>query len=177
MKTGPSKKKLDFDGVKILVFDVDGILTDGKIFLSESGGEIKTFFAHDGAGIKLAVQLGLKVGFISARFSNAAKIRAEELGVNFYIEGCKDKLGSLKPVLSNLKLGFDNLFYMGDDIVDIELLKEAGVSASVPDAPVYIRNFADFVTEKKGGQGAVREAIDIILKEKGLLLNFLKKFE
>lgn len=164
---------LDFNEIKILVFDIDGVLTDGRIHISESGVETKTFFAHDGAGIRLAKKMGLKVGFISARISNAAGIRAKELCVDFYIEGCKDKFSALEPILKEYNLDFKNLFYMGDDIVDIELLRRAGISASVPDAPKYIRDYADFVTEKSGGCGAVREVCDIILEKKGLLLNFL----
>ena len=164
---------LDFNEIKILVFDVDGVLTDGKIHISESGVETKTFFAHDGAGIRLAKKMGLKVGFISARTSNAAVIRVKELGVDFYIEGCKDKLNSLTKVLKDYNLDFKNLFYMGDDIVDIELLNRAGISASVPDAPKYVQDYADFVTKKSGGCGAVREVCDMILEKKGPLFNFL----
>lgn len=166
-------KKLNFNDIEILVFDVDGVLTDGKIYLSENGVETKTFFAHDGAGMRLAKKLGLKTGMISARTSNAASARAKELGVDFYIEGCKDKYNAIMPLLKKYNFGIENLFYMGDDIVDIELLKLAAISATVPDAPEYVRNYADFVTDKSGGCGAVREVCDIILKEKGLLLKFL----
>lgn len=170
-------ENLNFNDIKILVFDVDGILTDGRIQISESGVETKTFFAHDGAGIKLAISMGLKVGFISARISKATDIRLKELGADFYIEGCKKKFASLKPILKEYGFGFKNLFYMGDDIVDIELLRQAGISASVPDAPKYVRNCANFITEKQGGRGAVREVCDIILKKKGLLLNFLSNID
>ncbi len=168
-------KKLDFKDIEILVFDVDGILTDGKIYLSENGIETKTFFAHDGAGMKLAKKFGLKTGMISARTSNAASIRSKELGVDFYIEGCKDKYNALKPILEKHKIGVKNLFYMGDDIVDIELLKVAAISATVPNAPEYVKVCADIVTSKTGGCGAVREVCDIILQEKGFLTNFLNK--
>lgn len=168
---------LNFNDIRMLVFDIDGILTDGRIYISEEGLETKTFFAHDGAGIKIAMKMGLKVGFISSRISNAAKIRARELGIDFYMEGRKDKLESIKPVLSEHNLDLANIFYMGDDIVDIELLKRAGISASVPNAPEYIRNFADIVTEKAGGQGAVREICDLILERKGLLPEFLSRFK
>ncbi|MCL4542739.1 MAG: HAD hydrolase family protein [Deltaproteobacteria bacterium] len=164
---------LDFSEIKILVFDVDGVLTDGRIQISESGIEAKTFFVHDGAGIRLVKKMGLKVGFMSAKMSNAAGIRAKELGVDFYIEGCGDKFNSLKPILKEYNLDFKNLFYMGDDVVDIRLLEMAGISASVPDAPKYVRDYADFITEKSGGRGAVREVCDIILEKKGFLLNFL----
>ncbi len=168
-------KKLNFNDIKLLVFDVDGILTDGKIYLSESGVETKTFFAYDGAGMKIAKKLGLKTGMISARTSNAAAVRAKELGVDFYIEGCKDKYNALKPILKKYNIGLKNLFYMGDDIVDIELLKLAAISATVPNAPEYVRICADIITDKLGGCGAVREVCDIILQEKGLLSIFLNK--
>ncbi|MGC8554332.1 MAG: KdsC family phosphatase [Candidatus Acidulodesulfobacterium sp.] len=169
-------KKLNFSDIEILVFDVDGILTDGKIYLSENGVETKTFFAHDGAGMKLAKKSGLKVGMISARTSHAASFRAKELEVDFYIEGCKDKYKALKPILKEFKIDVKNLFYMGDDIVDIELLKLAAISATVPNAPEYIKDCADIVTSKIGGCGAVREICDIILKEKGFLSKFLNSF-
>ena len=168
-------KKLNFNDIEILVFDVDGILTDGKIYLSENGVETKTFFAHDGAGMKLAKKFGLKIGMISARTSNAASIRAKELGADFYIEGCKEKYNALKPLLKEYSIGVKNLFYMGDDIVDIELLKLAAISATVPNAPEYVKICADIVTVKTGGCGAVREVCDTILQEKGLLSDFLNK--
>jgi 3-deoxy-D-manno-octulosonate 8-phosphate phosphatase (KDO 8-P phosphatase) len=170
-------EKFDFSDIKVLIFDVDGVLTDGKIYISESGEEIKCFFAHDGAGIRIAKKLGMKVGFISARRSAASRLRAEELDIDFYIEGCRNKLGAVRSKLEDYSLSFKNVFYMGDDIVDIELLKVAGFSATVPEAPEYIKKFAQFVTEKNGGHGAVREICDIILEKKGLLLNFLKDFE
>ena len=150
-------------------------MTDGKIYLSESGTETKTFFVHDGAGMKLAKQCGLRVGMISARKSSAAAARAEELGLDFYVEGCRDKYGALKPILEGYGLGPDNLFYMGDDIVDMELLKLAAVSATVPAAPGYVKEWADIVTAKEGGCGAAREVCDLILGEKGLLARFLNK--
>jgi 3-deoxy-D-manno-octulosonate 8-phosphate phosphatase (KDO 8-P phosphatase) len=168
-------KKLNFSDIKILVFDVDGILTDGKIYLSEDGTETKTFFTRDGAGMKLAKKLGFKVGMISARISKAAAFRASELGVDFYIEGCKEKYNALKPILQECGMGTENLFYMGDDIVDLELLKLAAISATVPDAPEYIKLHADVITGKQGGFGAVREVCDMVLEGKGLLSNFLNK--
>ncbi|MHB1660838.1 MAG: KdsC family phosphatase [bacterium] len=168
-------KNLNFNDIEILVFDIDGILTDGKIYLSESGAETKTFFTRDGAGMKLAKKLGLRIGMISARTSNAAAIRAKELGVDFYIGGCKDKYAALKPILKEYGITVKNLFYMGDDIVDIELLKLAAVSASVPNAPEYVRACADIITDKQGGFGAAREICDLILDKKGLLSNFLNK--
>lgn len=163
---------LDFCHIKLLAFDVDGILTDGKIYISEGGVEMKSFFVLDGAGMKLAMQCGLKVGMISARKSSAASVRAKELGLDFYIEGCKDKPAAIKPVLERYGFGCGELFYMGDDIVDAELLKSAAISATVPGAPRYIKELADIVTEKEGGRGAVREVCDIILENKGILPAF-----
>lgn len=168
-------KKLNFKDIEILVFDVDGVLTDGKIYLSENGAETKTFFTRDGAGIKLAKKMGLKVGMLSARKSAAASVRAKELGVDFYVEGCKDKYSALMPLLKDFGMGAENLFYMGDDIVDIEPMKLSAVSATVPGAPEYVKAWADIITRKDGGSGAVREVCDIILENKGLLLNFLNE--
>lgn len=168
-------KSLNFEDIKILVFDVDGILTDGKIYLSESGTETKTFFTRDGAGMKIAKKLGLRVGMISARASNAAADRAKELGVDFYRGGCKNKLAVLEPILKKYDLTLKNLFYMGDDIVDMELLKLAGISASIPDASEYVKDCADIITVRQGGYGAVREICDLIFEKKRLLSNFLHK--
>ncbi len=176
MNNANNIKNFNYSDIKILIFDIDGILTDGKIYMSESGEEIKCFFAHDGAGIKLAKKFNLIVGFISARKSLAAKKRSEELGIDFYIEGCTDKFNSVKTILINYGLNFQNVFYMGDDIVDIELLKYAGLSASVPEAPVYVKNFASITAKNRGGQGAVREMIDFILEKKGFLDELLKEF-
>jgi YrbI family 3-deoxy-D-manno-octulosonate 8-phosphate phosphatase len=116
------------------------------------------------------------VGFISARKSRAAKKRSEELDIDFYVEGCIDKFKSLQDILSDYNLNFQNVFYMGDDIVDIELLKCAALSASVPEAPAYVKNFASITAKNRGGQGAVREMIDFILEKKGLLAQLLKEF-
>jgi 3-deoxy-D-manno-octulosonate 8-phosphate phosphatase (KDO 8-P phosphatase) len=168
---------VNYSDIKILIFDIDGILTDGKIYMSESGEETKCFFAHDGAGIRLAKKFGILVGFISARKSRAAKKRSEELGIDFYVEGCIDKFNSLQNILNDYNLNFQNVFYMGDDIVDIELLKCAALSASVPEAPAYVKNFASITAKNRGGQGAVREMIDFILEKKGLLVQLLKEFE
>ncbi len=176
MNNANNIKNFNYSDIKILIFDIDGILTDGKIYMSESGEEIKCFFAHDGAGIRLAKKFNLIVGFISARKSCAAKKRSEELGIDFYIEGCADKFNSVKTILSNYGLNFQNVFYMGDDIVDIELLKYAGLSASVPEAPVYVKNFASITAKNRGGHGAVREMIDFILEKKGFLDELLKEF-
>ncbi len=174
---GDDLKDIDFSAISVFIFDIDGVLTDGKIYISESGEEIKCFYAQDGSGIRMAKRLGIKIGFVSARLSAASKLRAEDLGVDFYIEGCKDKLSAVKSLLDDHNLSFNNVFYMGDDIVDIGLMKEVGLSATVPEAPEYVKNFALFITKKNGGHGAVREACDFILKKRGLLLNFLKEFE
>lgn len=161
--------------IKALVFDVDGVLTNG--FIGYCGTEeVKFFHVRDGYGIRLAKRAGLKVGALTGRSGKPNMIRAKELELDFIYEDCKDKRKAFETLLKEQCLNADECLYIGDDIVDIPILKRAGIGVIVFDAPDYMSEFCDFRTKLKGGKGAAREVIDWILKEQGKWTELLKKY-
>ncbi|MBI4209676.1 MAG: HAD hydrolase family protein [Deltaproteobacteria bacterium] len=149
--------------IQLLLLDVDGVLTDGKIWLGSSGLELKAFDTKDGHGIKMAQEAGIRVGWISARYSPVVEARAKELGVSLVFQGETDKLLVYREILSQLKLMDSEVAYIGDDLLDIPLMKKVGVSVAVADAVDAVRGQADYVTRSPGGKGGVREFIDLLL--------------
>jgi YrbI family 3-deoxy-D-manno-octulosonate 8-phosphate phosphatase len=154
-----------FSKIRAIVLDIDGVLTDGRFGYDGSENEIKFFHARDGHGIKLAMRAGFKVGALSGRESSANKKRAEELGFSFLYEGQKNKKEALEILLEENQLKSEEVLYIGDDIVDLPVFKEVGIAVVVGDAPVYLDEFTAFRTDLSGGHGAVREVIEILLKE------------
>ncbi len=150
--------------VKMILLDVDGVLTDGSIIYSSNCGEIKVFNAQDGYGIVRAIELGLKVGIITGRESEIIKKRASELGVQELIQNAIDKVKPFQNLLSKYNLKPDEFCYIGDDILDIPLLKIVGFSAAPANARSEVKRIVDYVASASGGNGAVREIIDFILK-------------
>ena len=155
--------------LRILLFDVDGILTDGGLYVSESGDVGKRFHIHDGAGLKFAQQAGLSVGLISGHASAATKIRANGLGLEFCHTGVKDKVAVFEDILRQKSAEPAEALFMGDDIMDLPVLRRAGAAVTVPEAHATVRARCDHVTEKGGGRGAVREIIERILDVQGKL--------
>ena len=151
--------------ISTIVLDVDGVLTDGRFGYDGTENEIKFFHARDGHGIKLALRAGFKVGIISGRASSANRQRAEELSLSFIYENEKDKKAAFEKMLKEHAIPQEECLYMGDDIVDIPAMKLAGIAATVADAPEYLDQYCDIRTVAKGGYGAVREVIEILLKE------------
>lgn len=151
--------------IKTVVLDVDGVLTDGRFGYDGTEDEVKFFYARDGHGIKLAMRVGLKVGILSGRASKANRKRAEELGLSFMYEGEKDKKAAFLKLLDEQQTKAEECLYMGDDVVDIPPFKMAGVAVTVADAPEYMDDHCDIRTTLRGGHGAVREIIEILLKE------------
>ena len=164
--SSPLKKKLV--RIKLFLCDVDGVLTDGSIFI---GGEreFKRFNIRDGLGLVLARRAGLKIGWVSARPSLATKLRADELKIHFLVQqGDRlSKTGAIEELLAQEKLGWNDVCFVGDDIVDLGPLKRAGVSVAVADGVAEAQAAADFVTRVAGGRGAVREVLEMILKAQG----------
>ncbi len=153
--------------VEILLLDVDGILTDGGIILTSSNEEIKVFSVLDGMGIKLLQKIGVEVGIVSSRNSKVVEHRGKELGIEIIIQGELNKLSAVENILLKKGLTFKNLAYMGDDWVDIPLLKRAGLAVSVPNAWHPVKDYAHYITKREGGKGAVREVCELILRAKG----------
>ncbi|MBE6368783.1 MAG: HAD-IIIA family hydrolase [Lentisphaerae bacterium] len=154
--------------IKALVLDIDGILTDGRIgYGTGSPEEIKFFHVRDGHGIKLAMRAGFLVGVLSGRQSAANARRAAELGFSFVYEGKKDKAAAFAELLAEQNLTAEECLYMGDDTVDMAVMRQAGIAVTVADAPFYMDMAADFRTTLPGGRGAVREVIDQLLMRSG----------
>jgi 3-deoxy-D-manno-octulosonate 8-phosphate phosphatase (KDO 8-P phosphatase) len=153
--------------VVLILVDVDGVLTDGRIRYADGGGEIKTFDARDGAGLVLARRAGLRTGLISGRGGPAIRRRAVELGMSEIHLRAKDKLAAYLGILKAGDLEDSQVCYVGDDLVDLPVLARAGLSVAVADAHPEVRRRVDHVTRAGGGRGAVREVIDAILKAQG----------
>ncbi|MFY0992371.1 KdsC family phosphatase [Halomonas sp. C05BenzN] len=153
--------------VRLLAMDVDGVLTDGRLYFQADGIEIKAFHTLDGHGIKLLKRAGLEVALITGRDSPMVSRRAAALGVKHVYQGVEKKLPRLRELCRQLDLELDQVAYCGDDMPDVGAIKRAGVGISVPGAPSYIRKHADWVTERAGGHGAVREICDTLLQAQG----------
>lgn len=150
-------------GVKLLVMDVDGVLTDGTLTYGPEGGEYKTFNARDGLGIKLLMDCGVDTAIISARSSRALTTRAQELGIQNVKTGVSDKLEAFESLLTRSVVQENQCCYIGDDLVDIPVMLRCALGIAVADAHHTARHVAQWVTPSGGGQGAVREACDTIL--------------
>ena len=154
--------------IKLLILDVDGVMTDGSIILDTNGNEFKRFHVRDGHGIKMLGRAGIQVGIITGRKAKVVEIRAKELGITEVYQRVYKKSIVYEKLRKKYKCEDKNVAFMGDDIVDQELLKRAGLSAAPADAEEEIKKSADLVTRRGGGRGAVRELTDMILKSSGL---------
>ena len=155
--------------IKLLLMDCDGVLTDGRLYFTQQGEEIKVFHVRDGQGLVMWHQAGFHSGIISGRNSKIVEKRANELGVLYVRIGSQDKLKDLTEILEKAKVSLEEIAYIGDDIPDIELMKTVGLGIATADAAAEVFPFAKYITTLKGGSGAVREVTDLILKSKGLL--------
>jgi len=153
--------------IEFLLLDVDGILTDGRIFIDSYGNELKTFHIHDGYGIYLLKKSGIGVGIISGRSSRSVEYRAKELNITEVYQGITDKVSVYKQIAGKYNLADEQVAFMGDDLIDLPLLSIVGFSATAADAVREVREAVDMISDKMGGGGAVREVTDFILKSKG----------
>ncbi|PLY03642.1 MAG: phenylphosphate carboxylase subunit delta [Desulfuromonas sp.] len=153
--------------IELLLLDVDGVLTDGRIIYGNDGQETKAFDVKDGHGLKLVQRTGIKVGIITGRQSKIVAARAEELGIEIVYQGCRDKLEPYEEILAQTGLSDEHVAYVGDDVVDLPVLTRVGFSATVADAVEDVKGYVDYVSERSGGRGAVREICDLILKQSG----------
>ena len=158
---------MSIKGIKLLVFDVDGVLTDGKLYFGPSGEELKTFDARDGAGIKCLMESGVECAILSARDSAALRHRAESLGIRHAITGAGDKAPELRRLIESLGLKRDEIGYVGDDLMDLPPMRLAGWSACPADAAPEVREAADYVAASPGGSGVAREVAELLLKAEG----------
>jgi len=153
--------------IKLLLLDVDGVLTDGRIFLDNQGNELKAFHVRDGHGIKLAQRAGLIIGIITGRKSEVVSIRARELGIQEVHQGSIEKIAVYESLIKKYGVQDDEVAYVGDDVVDLDIFKRAGFAVAVADADPAVKPYVDLITKAEGGRGAVREFINLILKNRG----------
>ncbi len=155
--------------IELVVFDVDGVFTDGRIWIDNAGNESKSFNVRDGHGVKLLLHYGVQVAVLSGRRSHAVEVRMRELGVTDVLQGHIDKRAAFNELLSAKPTSQDRAAYVGDDIVDVQAMQLAALSFAVADAHSWVKQHADIVTQNDGGHGAVREVCELILDAKGLL--------
>lgn len=160
--------------IKLMVFDVDGVLTDGSLWYGEHGEMFKRFNALDGHGLKMLTTSGIKVALITGREGPIVDRRAAELGLGDVIQNVRDKGAVLAELVARHHLTLEESGFMGDDLIDLPAMQRAGFAASVPDAPAYVTQAAHWVATKSGGKGAVRECCDLILASQGRLGNFFQ---
>jgi 3-deoxy-D-manno-octulosonate 8-phosphate phosphatase (KDO 8-P phosphatase) len=151
--------------VKLLLFDVDGVLTDGTVLIHSDGSESKSFFIRDGIAMVWAQRLGLKVGLLSARTSSTTPQRAAQLGITLVHHGVSSKLATYERIVSDERLSDEEVAYMGDDVVDLAVLRRAGFAAAPADAVPEVLAQADWVSRARAGAGAARELIEFVLRQ------------
>lgn len=151
--------------IRLILSDVDGVLTDGGVIFDNQGIELKRFYIRDGLGIKLWQRAGHRFGIVTGRNSHIVQLRAAELNIDLVRQGISDKLTAVEEILRQLKLDWPQLCYIGDDLPDLPVIRKAGFGVAVADAATEVRQHADFLTQLPGGAGAVRETIEFVLKQ------------
>lgn len=153
--------------IKLIIFDVDGVMTDGTLYLADDGQEYKGFNSLDGHGLKMLKKTGVDLGIITGRDSQVVAHRARSLGITHLHQGAQDKLQVYRQLLEEMGLGPEQTAFMGDDVVDLPVMRRAGLAIAVPAAPDLVKAHAHYITRRAGGQGAVREACEFIMRAQG----------
>ncbi len=153
--------------IRLIILDVDGVLTDGRVYLDARGAEIKAFHVRDGQGIRLWLDAGHEIGIITGRKSEALAYRAKELGIGHVYQGSRDKLEDYRHLLRKVNLTGDEVAMVGDDLPDLPIMRHVGFPVAVGDAVSEVKEEAKYITDKPGGCGAVREVIELVMRERG----------
>ena len=153
--------------LKLLILDVDGVLTDGKLFFDNDGNEYKAFHARDGHGIKLLRQSGVEVAVISGRKSNSVALRMKQLGIEYIYQGHENKISAFHEIIEKIGITPEQAAHVGDDLLDLPLMVRVGLAIAVQDANFAVKQHADWCTTLSGGCGAVREICDLIMQAQG----------
>ena len=162
--------------IRLMGFDVDGVLTDGTLWFNSQGDEMKGFNTLDGHGLKMLAEAGITLAIITGRRSRAVELRAANLGIKLLLQGVEDKRGAMRTLLEQQGLSFAEAGYMGDDVVDLPVLRACGFSASVPNGHALVHQHVDYVAQAAAGRGAVREVCELILAAQGKLDAALKPY-
>lgn len=155
--------------IRMLIMDVDGVLTNGQIFFTASGEELKAFNTLDGHGLKMLQSTGVKLAIITGRAADCVGHRVRALGIDYYYAGIQNKREAFQDLLAQSGIQAEHCAYMGDDVVDLPVMRRVGLSIAVPDAPSVVQQYAHYVTGNGGGCGAVREAAEMIMQSQGTL--------
>jgi 3-deoxy-D-manno-octulosonate 8-phosphate phosphatase (KDO 8-P phosphatase) len=155
--------------LRLVAFDVDGVLTDGGLYLSDSGEEFKRFNSLDGHGLKMLKASGVELAIITGRTSRCVELRAKNLGIARLYQGVENKLAAMQALLGELKFAPEQAAFMGDDVVDLPVMRRVGLALSVPAAPQVVRDHAHYVSQREAGYGAVREVCELIMSAQGTL--------
>lgn len=153
--------------IRLLVLDVDGVLTDGRIIVGSDGVQVKSFDVRDGFGLVLARKAGMKTAIITAERSKTVTYRAKALGIDWVAQFARDKARAFRRCCEHFRVRPEKVCYMGDDLLDLPVLRQVGLSVSVPEAPPEVKRRVDYITKAPGGRGAVREVIELILQAQG----------
>ena len=155
--------------IRLLALDVDGVLTDGGLYLSDSGEEFKRFNSLDGHGLKMLKATGVELAIITGRTSRCVELRAKNLGISHLFQGVENKWAAMQTLLAQLKHNPEDVAFMGDDVVDLPVMRRVGLGVTVPNAPQVVRDHAHYVSQREAGYGAVREVCEIIMSAQGTL--------
>jgi 3-deoxy-D-manno-octulosonate 8-phosphate phosphatase (KDO 8-P phosphatase) len=167
MKRIPPAVRKKAEKIKLVLFDVDGVLTDGAIIIDDEGVETKRFHVRDGQGIALLKRSGIEVGFITGRSSKVVRLRAKELGVRLVYQGMQNKAHAYTEIKRKTGLRDEEIAYVGDDAIDLPILRQSGLAVAVQDCWPGLKNRVDYVTQAAGGKGAAREVSELLLKTQG----------
>lgn len=162
--------------IQLLIFDVDGVLTDGSLYLGDDGQEYKAFHVRDGQGMVMLRESGVRLAVITGRSSRVVQVRMESLGVADIYQGCKEKLPAYEELKQRLALADAQIAYVGDDVVDLPIMRRVGLAVAVGDAHALVRQQAHWCTQANGGRGAAREVCELILDAQGNLERSLEPY-
>lgn len=155
--------------IKLVIFDVDGVLTDGSLFIGDDGQEYKAFNSKDGHGMRMLQDSGVDIAIITGRVSNVVEHRVKELGIKYVYQGKRQKLPAYEELLQSVNLDHDQIAYVGDDVVDLPVMSKVGLAICVQDAHPYVKRHSHWITDRAGGRGAARDVCELILEAQGKL--------
>jgi 3-deoxy-D-manno-octulosonate 8-phosphate phosphatase (KDO 8-P phosphatase) len=162
--------------IELVIFDVDGVMTDGSLFFGDDGEEYKAFNSFDGHGLRMLQECGVKVAIITGRKSNVVKHRMKDLGVSLIYQGYRDKTPAFEALLKEVNLSKNQITYVGDDVVDLPIMSQLDFAIATQNAHPFVKQHAHWITGRAGGRGAVRDVCEFILEAKGMLNDKLRSY-
>jgi len=162
--------------IRMVVFDVDGVLTDGRLFIGDDGQEYKAFNSKDGHGMRMLLDAGVDIGIITGRTSEVVRIRMESLGINLVYQGRREKLPAYEELKAATGLADEQIAFVGDDVVDLPVMRRAGLAVCVQDAHNLVKQHAHWITPSRGGYGAARDVCELLMDARGVLADTLAAY-